>query len=239
MASENAPDLVLLDIRLPDFDGFEVCRQLRHMHGTRNVPIIFLTERQGRNDRLTGLELGAVDYVTKPFDIQELHLRIRNTLRRANFPTLQNAITDLPESELVQETLLRMLSRSDWGLVHVSLKHLSAFRDHFGFVAADDVLRAVGVILNNALKALPGNDGFIGHVGAGSFVLITSAGQCDALAESCRERLALAIPYFYPVDGAVPTPAVVGERLAFTLKTISSQAQAIDSLEALQKQLQR
>ena len=91
----NLPRLVILDIRLPDIDGFEVARRLRHNRRTANVPIIFLTEKRGRSDRLQGLELGADDYITKPFDVQELgceyaipsraHSRARRLTRSQTF----------------------------------------------------------------------------------------------------------------------------------------------------------
>jgi DNA-binding response OmpR family regulator len=80
----NPPDLVILDIRLPDIDGFEVARRLRTNHRTKDTPIVFLTEKRERMDRLKGLELHAEDYITKPFDIQELRLRIRNVLDRSH-----------------------------------------------------------------------------------------------------------------------------------------------------------
>ena len=79
----GTPDLVILDIRLPDIDGFEVARRLRANRKTREIPIIFLTEKRERKDRLKGLELQADDYITKPFDIQELRLRVRNALQRS------------------------------------------------------------------------------------------------------------------------------------------------------------
>ena len=75
------PDLVILDIRLPDIDGYEVARRMRNDRRTQDIPIIFLTEKRDRADRLQGLELGADDYITKPFDVQELRLRVRNALR--------------------------------------------------------------------------------------------------------------------------------------------------------------
>ena len=62
----QVPDLVMLDIRLPDLDGYQVCRHLREHRRTEHVPVIFLTERRGRGDVLAGLELGAVDYIAKP-----------------------------------------------------------------------------------------------------------------------------------------------------------------------------
>ena len=72
---QNQPDIIILDIRLPDIDGFEVARRLRDDRKTKEIPIIFLTEKRQREDRLTGLKLGADDYITKPFDVQELRLR--------------------------------------------------------------------------------------------------------------------------------------------------------------------
>ena len=100
-----APDLILLDIRLPDMDGFEVCKRLRSHRRTQYVPIIFLTEKRERGDRLSGLELGAVDYITKPFDVQDLRLRVRNILRRSKYQTLVHPVTGLPNQELVDERL--------------------------------------------------------------------------------------------------------------------------------------
>ena len=78
------PDMMILDINMPDIDGFEVARRLRTKRLTQDLPIIFLTGNEGRNDRLEGLGLGADDYMTKPFDVQELRLRIRNSLTRAS-----------------------------------------------------------------------------------------------------------------------------------------------------------
>lgn len=95
------PDLVILDIRLPDIDGYEVARRLRGDRRTSEVPIIFLTEKRDRSDRLQGLELGADDYITKPFDVQELRLRVRNALKRVSQGSLTNPVTGLPEGALV------------------------------------------------------------------------------------------------------------------------------------------
>jgi two-component system, OmpR family, phosphate regulon response regulator PhoB len=81
--SRRCPDLVLLDQMLPDLDGAEVCRRLRASPESKRVPIMFLTARAGEDARVRGLALGADDYVTKPFSMHELLLRIRAVLRRA------------------------------------------------------------------------------------------------------------------------------------------------------------
>ncbi len=81
--SERPPDLVILDLNLPVLNGLEVCRILRARSDVKHVPIIILTARTGENDRVDGLELGADDYVTKPFSLRELTARVRAVLRRS------------------------------------------------------------------------------------------------------------------------------------------------------------
>jgi two-component system phosphate regulon response regulator PhoB len=87
-----APDLVLLDLMLPDLSGTEVCRELRRDETMRRVPVIMLTAKDAEIDRVVGFEVGADDYVTKPFSVRELLLRVRAVLRRAkDSPALPNA----------------------------------------------------------------------------------------------------------------------------------------------------
>jgi two-component system, OmpR family, phosphate regulon response regulator PhoB len=86
-ALDPPPDLVLLDLMLPDLPGTEVCRQLRASERTRPVPVIMLTARGDELDRVVGFEVGADDYVTKPFSVRELMLRVRAVLRRVGAPT--------------------------------------------------------------------------------------------------------------------------------------------------------
>src|SRR5439155_14779230 len=89
-ARREKPDLVILDIMLPEMDGLEVCRQLRREHGTATTPIIMLTAKGEEIDKVVGLEVGADDYVTKPFGRRELLARVRALLRRADFPAPGN-----------------------------------------------------------------------------------------------------------------------------------------------------
>jgi DNA-binding response OmpR family regulator len=83
---EEAPDLILLDLNLPFLDGLEIFRILRNRAATAKIPVIMLTARTGETDRVTGLELGAEDYVTKPFSLRELVARVRAVLRRNRAP---------------------------------------------------------------------------------------------------------------------------------------------------------
>ncbi|MGH9162358.1 MAG: response regulator transcription factor [Vicinamibacteraceae bacterium] len=82
LVAQRIPDLILLDLNLPGVDGFEVCRLLRARPTTSHVPIIMLTARAGEPDRIAGLDLGADDYIVKPFSLRELAARVRAVLRR-------------------------------------------------------------------------------------------------------------------------------------------------------------
>ena len=86
IALAEAPDLILLDVMLPDIDGHEVFRRLKDNPATRDILVMFLTQRGARDDIITGLAGGADDYIAKPFDIEELELRMRAVLRRVSLP---------------------------------------------------------------------------------------------------------------------------------------------------------
>lgn len=86
-AKTNLPDLFILDLMLPGVDGLEVCRQLRQNPESKNIPVIFLTAKADEFDKVLGLELGADDYITKPFSVRELVARVKAVLRRMNAST--------------------------------------------------------------------------------------------------------------------------------------------------------
>lgn len=232
--SREIPDVTVLDIRLPDIDGYEVCRRLRRARRTQNLPVIFLTEKRDRDDKLAGLELGAVDYITKPFDIQELRLRVRNALRRAHLSTLQNPVTGLPEGVLVRERLEQMLRQPEWGVVLAGIHGLSRFRDKFGFVAADDVSRAVTLMISNAVQESGVGEDFIGHTDSGDFVIITAVDRSHKLAERCLVRLQPSIQYFYPaLERQRLHELPEAERLTVRVSSLSSREKQVGSLEEL------
>lgn len=191
------PDLVILDIRLPDIDGFEVAKRLRRSRKTRDIPIIFLTEKRERSDRLKGLELQADDYVTKPFDIQELRLRVRNALLRSRQGSLTNPVTGLPEGSLVDEALYTGLGRPDSAVIVVTLRNLNRFREVYGFVASDDLLRAVSLMMRDTIRDFGMNEDFIGHLSPADFLIITRQPQVGSLSDRVRKRLEQSFDYFY------------------------------------------
>lgn len=200
LTREHTPDLVVLDIRLPDIDGFEVCRRIRNHRRTQDVPVIFLTEKRDRVDKLSGLELGVVDYITKPFDIQELRLRVRNVLRRAEQAPTTNPVTNLPEGQLVEEKLGGMLlSEAPWALLLVGIRGLDGFRETYGFVNSDDVLRAVTLMINNAIREAGNETDFIGHLHPDEFLIITDPTKLPTIRGRVEVRIQQSMEYFYPL----------------------------------------
>src|SRR5690554_5286235 len=107
LARSKFPNLILLDVMLPDMDGFDTCKALRTSTLTKYIPITFLTQRDARADKVAGLELGADDYVTKPFDMEELRLRVQGSIRRATRDHLHEPRTGLPTGPMIRAELTR------------------------------------------------------------------------------------------------------------------------------------
>lgn len=240
IANESTLDLIILDVRLPDMNGFDLCRELRtNIRKTENTPIIFLTEKRDRGDKLQGLELGVVDYITKPFDIQELRLRVRNIINRANRPATVNPVTDLSEGELVEERLQSLLTdTTDWAVLQLSISQLSEFREHYGFVAADDVLRAVTLMMKNALKEHGDTDDFLGHIGHEDFVIITHKNNAKAILDRIERRIQQSREYFYPIkDRNKAQKAMQENQLALSSAVINRDSGSYDSVTSLKDAL--
>lgn len=167
------PNVIVLDIMLPDIDGYEVCRQLRTNLRTSHIPILFLTQKDERSDKIHGLELGADDYITKPFDVEELRLRVRNTIKRAEIESLTSPTTGLPSGRLIEQQLRQLLRLADWGILYIGITGLDAFNEVYGFVAGEEVLRFTALVLSETVESLGYAEDFIGHIGGDNFIVIT------------------------------------------------------------------
>ncbi len=234
LSREHDVDLFVLDIRLPDIDGYEVCRQLRTQRKTQDTPIIFLTEKRDRVDKLQGLELGVVDYITKPFDIQELRLRIRNAISRVSRQTLVNPVTDLPEGDMVDERL-NMLVNEDksWTALQISINTLGKFRELYGFVAADDVLRAVTLMIRNAVREHGTSDDYIGHLGPEDFIIVTQSDNVEPIRERIQRRVEQSREYFYPLKDRDKAREAMEANYLQLRTAIATRSDSIDNAEAL------
>lgn len=188
MCRQKVPHIIVLDIMLPDMDGYDVCRELRGNLRTSHIPIVFLTQRDERSDKIHGLELGADDYITKPFDLEELKLRVKNAMARAQYESLTNPTTGLPSGRLIEDQLRRLMRREDWGIIYVGIRGFSEFNKAYGFVAGEEVLRFAAMVLARAVDHAGTFNDFIGHVGGDDFIVISTKGLATLIAEDFKDR---------------------------------------------------
>lgn len=185
---KKLPDLIVLDIMLPDMDGFAVCKKLRTTTRTKYIPIIFLTQRDERTDKIAGLEQGADDYITKPFDIEELKLRVRQSINTHKRQNMTDPITGLPSSRLIEDELRTLMSTDGWSYLHMGIDNFGSFKDVYGFVTSDEVLRFTAILLNEVVDEAGTVDDFIGHPSNDTFILITLTNNLQALIDKLRTR---------------------------------------------------
>jgi diguanylate cyclase (GGDEF)-like protein len=162
LARSAQPDLILLDIVMPDMDGYEVCAQLKRDAATADIPVIFISGLDDHDAESRGIELGALDYITKPFSVGIVRARVRNhvELKRARDRLRSLAATDgltgLANRRRLDEALhaeCKRLARtqSQLGLIMLDIDHFKAFNDTYGHIAGDDCLRNVASTLSAAM----------------------------------------------------------------------------------------
>lgn len=188
LSRQKMPDLVLLDVMLPDMDGYAICQALRSNMRTSHIPIIFLTAKGEKEDKMQGFQMGADDYMVKPFDIEELHMRVNRALERASFLNLTNPTTGMPGSKLIEEQMKRILTRHDWAMASIGLLYFNAFTEAYGFVAGDNALRFVALFLNEAVNEKGTAEDFVGHIGGSDFILTSRPERIRAICEHLMQK---------------------------------------------------
>jgi len=219
------PHLIVLDIMLPGIDGYEVCRTLRTQTRTSHIPIIFLTQKDERSDKLQGLELGADDYITKPFDIEELKLRVQNAIARSERESLTDPRSGLPSGRLIEDQLRKIIRRDGWELMDIRLNYFEPFKEVYGFVAGDDVLRFTAMLLGEVVDELGTPDDFIGHPGGENFIIITTQENGSNIRSRLQERFAEEVKTHYNFmdrdQGYIQTTKDDGKKEKVSLMTMS------------------
>jgi DNA-binding response OmpR family regulator len=194
---KKQPNVVVLDIMLPDMDGYDVCRDLRGNLRTSHIPIIFLTQKDERSDKIAGLELGADDYITKPFDIEELKLRIQGAIRRAEATSLTDPTTALPSAKLIEEQLKSLINRDNWAMLYIVINHIDAFTETQDIVARDDFLRFVAMNLNETVEIYGTANDFIGHTSGNDFMIVTVSDVAGTIMREFAQRFNQGALAFY------------------------------------------
>lgn len=162
-AVSTPPDLILLDIQMSGMDGYEVCRRLMSNEITRDIPVIFVTSMTDEEDEIKGLELGAVDYITKPYRLFIIQARLRNHLelkrqrdQLSRLSTL-DSLTGIPnrrgfEAFLEQEWRSAVRHGDEISLIFMDIDHFKKYNDNYGHVAGDECLKEVSKALKDSLN---------------------------------------------------------------------------------------
>jgi len=184
MVEERPPDLVLLDLMIPQMDGYEVCRRLKRDYSTRHIPVIILTARGELDEKLKGLESGANDYVTKPFSVPELLIRVKNVLSYSQSQREANPLTGLPGNVSIERELTQRIDAQEpFAFIYTDIDNFKAFNDYYGYARGDEAIRRTARILTGAIAAAGNESDFVGHVGGDDFVVMTTPDRADGVAK--------------------------------------------------------
>jgi diguanylate cyclase (GGDEF)-like protein len=190
LARQSLPQAVIVDLDVPGVDVTALCQEIRTSPRTQHIHITLLTPHARHDDRLLALSSGADEFLSKPVDAEELGLRMRNALRRAEFQNLVDPVTGLPGSRLVEEQLRTLLRRKDsWAMVRANLRSFKAFNAAYGFLAGEEVLRFTAQTLMHTLAEFGAPDDFLGHAGGDNFVVITTLDRGAAIRQTLVERI--------------------------------------------------
>ena len=225
-ATANPPDAIVLDIMMPRMDGLTALNRLRDQVSTANTPVLLLTARGLPEDRVRGLELGADDYMTKPFDINELIARIRAVLRRTQAARDLSPLTGLPGNfKITAEVEQRIIRGDPFALVHGDLDDFKAFNDHYGFMRGDEVIRLCARCFVEGAESLGIGDVFVGHIGGDDFVAVIEPEISESFCKEVIERFDDGILDLYDTADALRGYIEVidrrGERYAFPVVSLS------------------
>lgn len=248
LAREAQPDLILLDLMMPGLDGYEVCRQLKASPLTRRIPVIFLSARSEIVDRVQGLSLGAVDYISKPFDARELRARIEVALRtKQALDTLEQAnrelhafsvtdpLTGLYNRRYLEQQLAQELNdpRRDGvaaACLLLDLDHFKQINDTWGHLAGDEIIRQFGCLIREHTR----KGDVVARFGGDEFaVLMTGLTPHGArcAAEKIRARVEEAT---FVADG---TPLKLTTSIGATCFTLGRRVPLVDILQEADRAL--
>jgi diguanylate cyclase (GGDEF)-like protein len=203
LARATRPELIVLDVGMPLLSGDEVHRELRRDRRTRYIPVVFITAKRTTADMTARFRNGADDFVSKPFDIDELVARIASALRRAAELRSLNPLSGLPGNlSIAHEIDARLADNSEAACLYVDVDHFKDFNDRHGFARGDRLIAHVAELLGQAVGE-SSDDTFIGHVGGDDFVVLAPRDQAEQLAREIITRFDATIPSLYdPEDRA-------------------------------------
>jgi diguanylate cyclase (GGDEF)-like protein len=179
-------------------DGYEVSRQLQNDARFNHIPIIMLTARTSISDRVAGYERGADDYITKPFDPDELLIRVRAQLNHLQHEE-RSELTGLPGSQAVEAAIMERTANADedWTIIYADIDRFTAYNEVYSFLEGDNIIREAGKALSQAVKECGTPTDFVGHIGGDDFVVLTVPKFTERVCRRAIELFNAATPKFF------------------------------------------
>jgi diguanylate cyclase (GGDEF)-like protein len=197
IALRETPQLVILDIMLPGMDGFAVVKTLRANLKTAHIPIIMLSARHDTADKIRAFEERVDDYLTKPYNTDELLARIRTQLRHVEENWL-HPLTGLPGGVQVERAIMALLGqKSPWSLLYLDLNNFKAYNDAYGFLRGNEMIRVLARISLDVVRRLGNETDFVGHVGGDDFVVATTPDRAIPICQAVMEAFDRSRELFY------------------------------------------
>ena len=196
LARASPPDAIVLDALMPYASGDEVYHALRGEVATRYVPVIFVSGQRATEQKARRIREGADDYVTKPFETDELVARVTNAIRRSAELRALNPLSGLPGNHAISTALASALATGGAACLYCDLDRFKDFNDHYGFTRGDELIVLLARLLVSVAERL-GPDTFLGHVGGDDFVLLVRDEIAEETARTVVREFDALVPTVY------------------------------------------
>lgn len=192
------PNLIICDYMMPVMTGPEFCKTIKQDILLRHIPVIMLTGKGEVKDKIQGISAGADDYLVKPFEPDELLVRISMILRRTVRSLDANPLTHLPGNSSIMEEMQSCIdSKSNFAVAYADLDKFKVFNDKYGFEKGDEAIRQTARILIKNVRQYGGPHSFIGHIGGDDFVFITDDSVMNQTCEAIIKEFDESAPSLY------------------------------------------
>ena len=187
-ATRERPELILLDVVLPDLEGLEVCRQLKESVSTKSIPVIIIGAKAESEDRIASIAAGAEACIAKPFVPAQVVALAEACLSRLEGNWNSDPLTGLPNRTHVNNRIEGLIKQNKkFAAIYIDINHFRAFNHIYGFRSGDYAIQFLAGILCEAVRLLGNPDDFVGHLGGDDFVVISTPTKAQVL---CRRIIA-------------------------------------------------
>lgn len=198
LVQKKTPDLIICDYMMPVMSGREFCKALKKDILLRHIPVIMLTGKGEVQDRIGGIESGADDYIVKPFDPNELLVRIKSILKRTVSSLDANPLSHLPGNTSIMEEFQRCIdSGTIFAVGYADLDKFKIYNDKYGFEKGDEVIRELARILIKVVRNKSGHQAFVGHIGGDDMVFIADNELMDEICQEIIKEFDAKVASFY------------------------------------------